>query len=250
MQSDAVSMDELWKDFDCEVRRAEVAVGLLLALCTHSDSVEAERKHALQEQAGTFFPYAWDMFHDYAIIMLTRLADPAKQGPGKENCSLDYVLQAMGIDLDETRHQELKPLVDRFREKVENARRHRNKRIAHLDRTYIFNPDAEYEKLGPVKYLDVKQAAESLCRIMEILHESTGQGQIGRGATDMRIGVQAGYQLWEALHDARRWQRLMFEHRDLGEKGVWDIVRKGRFPDWPRDWRLPPPSLEMVGLDD
>lgn len=132
-----------------------------------------ERVARLNDHARWFFATVQRTFLNELIIGVSRITDRAKSG-GHENVTCAALLEDPRVKADDSLADTLQKDLTAVDDAAEAIRRHRNKRVAHLDHAVTFGQDL----LPTVKVGDIQTAIEQLQRFhdrygVEVFDRST-----------------------------------------------------------------------------
>lgn len=208
-----------------EVQRADHATATLQRLFCLWDG-DVDRTATLERWkrfAPEFREDALDAFATAVIVYLSRLADPAMTG-SMQNFSLDYVVEACGIDGTHRLDRDILDRIQDYKTRVAAIRVRRNKIEAHLDRQIACSGDCS--SLDRVTVDDTLKAVKLLDAIADLISLRLTNSNLYR-VSHADLGVR---QLEAALEGAANWHRLRVEAQSLGAEAVFQIVRRGEFP--------------------
>ena len=144
-------------------------------------SEDGERRALLLDTGGYFFVELRMVFWDDAILRLSRLTDPARQGQNN-NLSLWALLNDI---CDPTLRSKIKKLIEEAAAKIEPMRTYRNKSIAHFDRDVTLNNS---NRLPRIYAQSVDEALSAVGKVLEQLMEGyTGRSDIHEWGSEEAI---------------------------------------------------------------
>lgn len=123
-----------------------------------------ETVHLLNDTAGLFFMVVQDSLWDTVLLGICKLTDPA-QTFRSQNLT---ILSLPPLIADRDLSERVSELCDEAVLKAKFARNHRNKRIAHQDKTHLF--DREAQPLGGVSRILVKEMLQAITAVMNAIN--------------------------------------------------------------------------------
>jgi hypothetical protein len=125
-----------------------------------------ERVELLNRSASTFFFLIQETLMDDIQMILSKLADPAKTRSNR-NLSLETVCDVVRTLNELELHANLERGLKQFREKCDNFKPRRNKKIAHFDYDTLMNQSSKY--LSDISSQMIEDALEELRRFMNMV---------------------------------------------------------------------------------
>jgi hypothetical protein len=165
-----------------------------------------ERIELLNESAPEFFWIIQDVLWDEIPLNICRLADPIQSGrdkKSKKNLCLEILCQITKELRQEDLYIDLCNSLSRFRENCETLKKHRNKRIAHLDLKAFLNEKSKY--LPGISRAMIEDALKELRFFMNLID---GFYEDSETAYDHCVMTGDGEFLITALKQALRYEEL------------------------------------------
>jgi len=125
---------------------------------------DQETINLLNRTSGLFFQVVERELWDMVLIAITRITDPASSG--RKDARKNLTLRSLpDLISDETLRESVIQDLTVARSSSDNAREHRNKRIAHQDDTYI-RTRHKADALPPISRRNIEEAIFSLGEVL------------------------------------------------------------------------------------
>lgn len=125
---------------------------------------DRETINLLNRTSGLFFQVVERELWDMVLIAITRITDPASSGrkDPRKNLTLRSLPELIS---DETLRESVTQDLVMARSSSEDARQHRNRRIAHQDETYV-RTRHEADALPPISRQNIEDAIHALGEVL------------------------------------------------------------------------------------
>ncbi|MGB7295577.1 MAG: hypothetical protein WBC70_08295 [Candidatus Aminicenantales bacterium] len=176
-----------------------------------------ERIELLNESAPNYFWIIQDVLWDEILLDICRLADPIQSGrdkKSKKNLCLEMLCQIIKELGREDLYSDICNSLSRFREKCEGLKKHRNKRIGHLDLRVFLNEKSKY--LPGISRAMIEDVLKELRFFMNSIN---GFYRDSETAYELCIMTGDGEFLINALKQALRYEELW----RAGKIGIMDL---------------------------
>lgn len=121
-----------------------------------------ENLELLNRSGSNVFVLLQTLVTDNVFLTLSCLTDPEKTGPD-QNVSIKNLLRKIETDLDDKLREQLRKKLKKLEAMLTNLRKHRNKRIAHLDLDHAI----KVKSLPPVTNGELEDALDLVKSIMK-----------------------------------------------------------------------------------